>query len=69
MFFLHLLIFTLSEQAFFKVVIITDLGQRQKSALNAENTTDLPKLYRGLLYVVFHNLESQNLDLVMLKRI
>ena len=28
---------------FVKVVIITDLGQRQKSALNAENTTDHPK--------------------------
>ena len=26
-----------------KVVIITDLGQRQKSAQNAENTTDLPE--------------------------
>ena len=25
----------------FKVVIITDLEQKQKSALNAENTTDL----------------------------
>ena len=27
----------------FKVVIITNLEQKQKSALNAENTTDLPK--------------------------
>ena len=27
-----------------KVVIITDLGQRQKSAQNAEKTTDLPKI-------------------------
>ena len=27
-----------------KVVIITNLGQRQKSALNAENTTDLPEI-------------------------
>ena len=26
-----------------KVVIITNFGQRQKSALNAENTTDLPE--------------------------
>ena len=27
----------------FKVVIITNLEQKQKSASNAENTTDLPK--------------------------
>ena len=27
----------------FKVVIITNLEQKQKSAYNAENTTDLPK--------------------------
>ena len=26
-----------------KVVIITNFGQRQNSALNAENTTDLPE--------------------------
>ena len=26
-----------------KVAIITNLGQRRKSALNAENTTDLPE--------------------------
>ena len=26
-----------------KVVIITDLEQKQKSALNAENTTDIPQ--------------------------
>ena len=26
-----------------KVLIITDFGQRQKSALNAESTTDLPE--------------------------
>ena len=26
-----------------KVVIITDLEQKQKSASNVENTTDLPK--------------------------
>ena len=31
------------KQIWFNVVILTDLGQRQKSALNAENTTDLPK--------------------------
>ena len=27
----------------FKVVIITNLEQKQKSAYNAENTTDLPE--------------------------
>ena len=33
-------------------VVITDLGQRQKSAYNAENTTDLPKTLK-MHYVVF----------------
>ena len=33
--YLHILVF--------KVVIITNLEQKQKSAYNAENTTDLPK--------------------------
>ena len=27
-----------------KVVIITNLGKRQKSAINTENKTDLPKI-------------------------
>ena len=31
-----------------KVVIITNLEQKQKSALNAENTTDLPKTLQVL---------------------
>ena len=54
------------------------LEQKQKPALKAENTTDLPKLYRCLLYVgiffffffffVFHNLEPQNAGLVDVKR-
>ena len=48
-----------------QVVIIPDLGQRQKSA---ENTIDLPKIYRGLLYVIFHNLESQNAGLFDVKK-
>ena len=54
-----------------KVVIITDLGQRQKSAYSAENITRLPifpKLYRCLIYVVFHNLEPQNAVLVDVKK-
>ena len=50
------------------MVIIFNLGQRQKSAYNAENTTDLPKLYRCLLYVVFHNLKPQNAGLVDVKK-
>ena len=32
-----------SDGNVFKVVIISNLGQRQKSALNAENTTHLPE--------------------------
>ena len=51
-----------------KVVIITNLEQKQKSAKNAKNTTDLPKLYRCLLYVVFHNLKPQNAGLVSVKK-
>ena len=31
------------QLVFLKVVIITNLGQRQISALNAENITDLPE--------------------------
>ena len=50
------------------MVNIADLGQRQKSAFNAENTTDLPKTLQSLLYVVFHNLESQNAGLVDVKK-
>ena len=48
--------------------MLTDLRQRQKSALNAKNTRDLPKLYRVLLCVVFHNLESKNAGLVYVKK-
>ena len=35
------------------MVIITNLGQRLKSAYNAENTTDLPKTVRMPFYVFF----------------
>ena len=55
-----------------KAVIITDLGQRQKSAYNAENSIQCKKYnrsshYRCLLYVGFHNLEPQNAGLVNVK--
>ena len=48
-----------------KVVIITNLGQRH----NMQKIQQIyQKLYRGLLYVVFHNLESQNAELVDVKK-
>ena len=50
------------------MVIITNLEQKHKSALNAENTTDLPKTLQVLLYVVFHNLKPQNAGLVDVKK-
>ena len=50
------------------MVIITNLGQRQKSALNAENITDLPETLQVPFYVVFHNSESQNAGLVDVKK-
>ena len=49
----------------FKVVIITDLGQRQNQ-LKIQQI--FLKLYRCLLYVVFHNLGSQNAGLVDFKK-
>ena len=36
-----------------KVVIITNLGQRRKSASNAENTTDLPETLQVLSLCCF----------------
>ena len=36
-------VYVFSTNHHLKVVIINNLGQRQKSALNAENTTDLPE--------------------------
>ena len=36
-------VFVFTRNHHLKVVIISNLGQRQKSALNAENTTDLPE--------------------------
>ena len=50
------------------VVIITDLGQRQKSPLNAENTTDLPETLQMHFYVFFYNFELQNAGLVDVKK-
>ena len=50
-----------------KVVIITLFGAKTKISINAENTTDLPKLYRCLLYVVFRNLEPQMQGSLILK--
>ena len=52
----------------FKVVIITNLGQRQKSAQKLKIQQIFPKLYKCLLYVVFHNLEYQNAGLFDVKR-
>ena len=51
------------------MVIIINLGQRQKSAYNAENITDLPEtLQVPSLCFFFHNLEPQNAGLVDVKR-
>ena len=50
------------------MVIITDLGQKQKSAQNAENTTDLPETLQVPSLCCFHNLESQKAGLVDVKR-
>ena len=52
----------------FKVVIITNLGQRQNQHKMLKIKQIFPKLYRCLLYVVFHNLEHQNQGLVNVKR-
>ena len=49
--------------------MITDLGQRRKSASNAENTTDLPKTLQRPSLCCFHYLESQNVGLADVKEI
>ena len=51
-----------------KVVIITDLRQRQNLRKMLKIQQTFPKLYRCLLYVVFHNLETQNAGLVVVKK-
>ena len=51
-----------------KVVIITNLGKDKNQHKMLKVQQIFPKLYRCLLYVVFHNLESQNAGLVDVKR-
>ena len=51
-----------------KVVIITDLEQRNKSEYKAENATDLPKTLQMPSLCCFHNLEPQNARLVGVKK-
>ena len=51
-----------------KVVIITDLGQRQNQHKMLKIQQIFPKLDRCLLYVLFHNLEPQIAVLVDIKR-
>ena len=53
-----------------KVVIITNLGQRQNQhkMFMLKMQKIFPKLYRCLLYVVFHNSEHQNQGFVDFKR-
>ena len=51
-----------------KVVIIIDLGQRQNQHKMLKIQQIFPKLDRCLLYVVFHNLETQIAVLVDVKR-
>ena len=50
------------------MVIITDLGQRQKSAYNAKNITDLSETLQVPSLCCFHNLEPQNAGLVDVKK-
>ena len=53
-----------------KVVIITNLGQRIKNQHKMLKMQQIfPKLYRCLLYVVFHNLEPEMQGLLMFKGI
>ena len=49
-------------------VIITDWGQAKNLHKMLKIQQIFPKLYRGILYVVFHNLESQNAGLVDFKK-
>ena len=50
------------------MVIITNLGQRQNQHKMLKIQQIYLKLYRCLLYVVFHNSEQQNAGLVDVKR-
>ena len=47
-----------------EVVIITNLGKDKNLHKMLKIQQIFQNLYRGLLYVVFHNLESQNTGLV-----
>ena len=58
----------MSESALFKVVIITNLGQKKNQHKMLKIKQIFPKLYRCLLYVVFHNLKPQNAGLVDVKK-
>ena len=51
-----------------KVVIITNLGQRQNQHKMLKIQQIFLKLYRCLLYVVSHNLAPQNAGFVNIKR-
>ena len=52
-----------------KVVIITNLEQKQKICIKSLKIQQIfPKLYRCLLYAVFHNLKPQNAGLVDVKK-
>ena len=51
-----------------KVVIFTDLGQRQKLDKMLKIQQIFPKLYRCLLYFGFHNLEVKNAGLIDVKK-
>ena len=57
-----------SNYDLFKVVVITNLGQRQNLHKMLKIQQIFPKLYRCLVYVVFHNLEPQNAGLVDVKK-
>ena len=49
-------------------MIITDLGQRQNSAQNAENTTDLPKPLQMPSLCCSQKVEPQNAGLFDVKK-
>ena len=49
------------------MVIITNLEQKQNLHKMLKIQQIFPKLYRRLLYVVFHNLKPQNAGLVDVK--
>ena len=60
-------VYVFSTNHHIKVVIITDLGQRQKSASNAKNTTEHPEISQvpSLCFSLFR---TQNAGFVDIKR-